>query len=182
MEFLHIQFWSLNSKVRINNGTKQDDPKPLLTKYWISPLAVANCHRMSARVLEPHSKRGSRPYNKQTHCQRTIGDTRNNNTKTIHTNKRFIQYQKDSTLNSYEFSQLMSVMWSKLYPQMHKCSDKSSWYEPQCISTLPAQSQCFINFNWLWWPLCRWCWTGWPRPWSKILGMLFGHKSSFPIN
>ena len=135
MEFLHIQFWSLKSEVRINNGTKQDDPKPLLTKYWISPLAVANCHRMSARVLEPHSKRGSRPYNKQTHCQRTIGDTRNDSTKTTHTNKRFIQYQKDSTLNIYEFSQLMWVMRSKLYDQMHKGSEISSWYEPQWTNT-----------------------------------------------
>ena len=50
--------------------------------------------------------------------------------------QRFIQYQKDSTLNSYEFSQLVSVMRSKLYPQMHKFSDTSSWYEPQRISTL----------------------------------------------
>ena len=82
--------------MRINNGTKQDDPKPLLTKYWISPLAaVANCHRMSTRVLEPHSKRGSRPYNKQTHCQRTIGDTQRQGQKQTQ-----LQRQKQTQLQS----------------------------------------------------------------------------------
>ena len=78
--------------LKIWAAEEQDDPKPLLTKYWISPLAVTPCVTLCppARLLNAHLAEGRRPYNQQTQCPRTIGNTTNAKQKQKYRFKCFI--------------------------------------------------------------------------------------------
>ena len=162
MEFLHIQFWSLNSKVRINNGTKQDDPKPLLTKYWISPLAIVTVCPPGCLSPTPNEGHALITNKHIANAQLAIQETT--------TRKQYTQTNASFNTRKTRHSTFMSFHnWCQSCEVnfMIKCTI----FQTHPLGTnhnapIHCAKSMLYNFKWLWWPLCRWCWTEWS--WSNI--------------